>query len=616
MFRFGRFEVDPGRGELSCNGEKVRLQEKPFKLLTVLLQHPGEIVSRDEVRRQLWPADTFVEFDHGLNAAVKKLRAALRDSAENPRFIETIPRRGYRFIAPVSFDAEEYPLLSPQPTVAPPNSSISTRNRSVLAFSVALVVAIVGCLLLISRLRPSVTPNPIRSVAVLPLENLSADPAQEYFSDGLTDELITELARQHAFRVISRTSIVPYKGTRKPLPHIARELNVDAIVEGTVERSGDRVRVRVQLVRAASDEHIWAEAYDRHVQDLLQMQSEIAEAIAEKITVTLADSRHVPLIPTTQPSVAPDAYQAYLLGRHDLNSRTRDGLSKARQQFRKAVAIEPQFALAYAALADTYLLLGVYEVIPMAEAGVQAKEAAQQALAIDGRLAEAHTCLAGLAATYTWDWATAEREYRKAIELNPNYATAHQWYGEFLLRMGRFEEADQQMKQALELDPLSLIVNRNIGLIYLYEQRYLEAIQQLKTTIALYPNSPLAYHVLAWTYEQQGQLPEAIATYREAVRRGGHSLVLADLGRALASDGKTREAMRIIEKLKREHAPSVDVAVVYAGLRDRDAAFQWLDKAYDQRCELLAELKVDNRWATLRSDPRFQQLTSRMKLVH
>ena len=473
--RFGLFEIDLRSGELQKQGRKIRLEGQPVQVLICLLENPGELVTREELHRKLWPADTFVNFEHGLNAAVKRLRQALNDSADNPRFVETLPRRGYRFIAPIQAlnagggapTVNEAPPGEPAPEAgdlpeAKDQVELSQRapawKRSGLALLVVLGIFTVW------MLRPKNNGSPvIRSLAVLPLENLSRDPSQDYFADGMTDELITELGQISELRVISRTSVMTYKGARKPLPQIARELNVDAVVEGTVLRSGDQVRITAQLIQAPDDKHLWAQSYEGDVRQTLALQRQVGRAIAEKIQIELTS--HERDVLKSVKAVNPDAYEAYLKGRYFWNKRTAEGMRKAIDYFNQAIEKDPNYAQAYAGLTDAYALAGdwKYGVLPPKDAYPKAKAAATKAIALDSALGEAHISLAYCLDAFDWDFATAGREFTLGIELSPGYATGYDWYGWHLASLGRNGEAVAQVDKAVNLDPLSLIISSDLA---------------------------------------------------------------------------------------------------------------------------------------------------------
>jgi TolB-like protein/DNA-binding winged helix-turn-helix (wHTH) protein len=452
--RFGVFVADAQTGELTEQGKRIRLQEQPFQLLLMLLQKPGEVVTREELRTKLWP-QTIVDFDHGLNKAISKIREALGDSSENPRFVETIARRGYRFLGAVAVGDEKRTEPSASDLTTTSASAIflaptlvqGARNFvwRLLAVGFAVAFATAASSALYHKIYSS--PKTISSLAVLPLENLTGDASQDYLADGMTDELTTRLAQISTLRVISRTSAMTYKYVHRPLSEIASALNVDAVVEGSVSRTGEQVHVNAQLIDARSDRHIWAESYDENTRDVLSLQSNVARAIAEQIRVTMKPQEQATLWKTQ--TLNPDAYQTYLKGRYFWNQRTRDGLQTAIDYFTRAVSIDPAFAEAYAGLADSYAVAGdwKYGVDSPQHAFVKATTAAGKALALDDMLGEAHASLAFALDLYAWDWQAAETEYKRAIKLNPNYATAHQWYSWHLIMMGRDTEAMVELKK-------------------------------------------------------------------------------------------------------------------------------------------------------------------------
>ncbi|HSE49218.1 MAG TPA: winged helix-turn-helix domain-containing protein, partial [Terriglobales bacterium] len=436
-YQFGVYTVDVRAFELRKHGVRLKVQERPLHLLILLLERPGEVVTREELRKRLWPAGTFVDFDHGISSAVNKLRSALNDSAAHPRYIETIGRQGYRFLYPVAPHVTPLRVLEQRPVLVPKVKPPRPRWLA-LAVITALLVATAGGVLEWQR-RVEQAPGQIRSLAVLPLKNLSSDPEQEYFSDGLTDEFITHLATLQGLRVISRTSVMQYKGSTKPLPQIARELNVDAIVEGAVLRSGNRVRITAQLIAASDDRHLWAASYDRDQRDILTLQNEVAREVADNIQLTLAAADRQRL--STSRPVDPQTHESYLRGRYHLAKRTPGDIRTAIDAYESAIARDPNYALAYAGLADCYALLGGYANSPQDTFIRKARAAALRAVELDSRLSQAHTSLAVIAQNYDWDWQTAEKEYKEAIRLDPNNATAHHWYAEYLSFEGRFDEA-------------------------------------------------------------------------------------------------------------------------------------------------------------------------------
>jgi TolB-like protein len=457
----------------------------------------------------------------------------------------------------------------------------------------------------------------IRSLAVLPLENLSNDTGQEYFADGMTEQLITDLAQISALKVISRTSVMQYKGALKPLPQIAQELGVDAVVEGSVQRSGDRVRITAQLIDARADQHLWARSYERDLRDVLALQDEVAQAIANELKITLA-SQGQPRPAGARP-VDPKAYEAYLKGRYHSSKRTEKEVKESIEHFHQAIEKNPNYAPAYSGMADAYALLGYRGELPSNEALSKGKPAALKAVELDDSLAEAHASLAFIAETLEWDWPTAEREYKRALELNPGYAAAHNWYAGYLMYLGRFEEGIAEAKRARELDPLSLAINNALGGRLLLAGQENEALEQIRKTLEMDPTFAPAHNQLGWAYLKEGKNEQAVAEFRKALALSGSDPNESiDLGYAYAVMGKRDEAKKILATLKRKRERSfvspAGLAIVSGALNDKDEAFAWLNKAYELRDPQLTYLKVGPKFAPLRSDPRFQDLLRRMGL--
>jgi TolB-like protein/Flp pilus assembly protein TadD len=468
-------------------------------------------------------------------------------------------------------------------------------------------------------LRSRTVPSPtIRSLAVLPLESLSSDSSQEYFADGMTDELITDLGQISALRVISRTSIMQYKGVRKPLPQIARELNVDAVVEGTVLRSGDHVRITAQLIQARDDSHLWSHSYEGELRDALVLQNKVASAIAEQIQINLKPREKVAL--KNEKAVNPEAYEAYLKGRYFWNKRTDDGLRKAIDYFNKAIEKDPTYAHAYTGLADSYALLGDWEYGGMApkEAFPKAEAAATKALQLDDALAEAHTSLAFCLDLYDWNWDSAEVEFKRAIELNPGYATAHHWYSWHLAELGRKDEAITEMREAAALDPLSLIINADLAEVLLVARLYQPSIQQSLGTIAMDPTFAVAHYQLGQAYVQNQMYSDAMVEFQKAIElSGADTTFTCNLAYVYALAGRRGEAVKILNDQKnRNHgfSSSAEIALIYVGLGNNDQAMTWLEQAYEERFNpsILARPSFD----PLRSDKRFQDLMHRIGLSH
>jgi TolB-like protein/DNA-binding winged helix-turn-helix (wHTH) protein/Tfp pilus assembly protein PilF len=632
VIRFGTYEVSLQSGEVRKAGLRIRVQHQPMKLLEILLEHPGEVVTREELRSRVWPNESFGDFDQALNIAIGKLRSALGDSAENPRFIETLPKRGYRFIADVLvLDAAARPkrlesgsgdLPAPEPghTLQGAGLAVARKRRLWLTGRVIVALAFVLSLSILSvwlfRSRGPVRAG-IRSLAVLPLENLSGDASQNYFADGMTDELITDLAQISALRVISRTSVMAYKGARKPLPQIAHELNVDAVVEGTVLRSGDQVRITAQLIEAPTDKHLWSQSYEGELRDTLALQSGVASAIADQIRINLTPREQAAL--KNVKVVNPEAYESYLKGRYFWNKRTADGLKAALAYFKQAIEEDSKYAKAYSGLADTYALLGdwQYAVMTPKEAFPEAKAAAIHALELDNTLGEAHNSLAFVLDGFDWDLDAGGKEFQRAIELNPGYATAHHWYAWHLSLLGRFDEAITEMRKAENLDPLSLIINADLAELLGLAHAYDDSIRQSLKTIEMDPNFALAHNQLAQAYLQKHMYAEAVAELQKAVELSGDSpTCIANLARAYVSSGKRSEGVKLLDVLKKRsstgYSNSPEIAMVYASLGDTDQAMNWLEKGFEERFNPGVLLRPG--FDPLRSDPRFQNLLSRIGL--
>jgi TolB-like protein/Tfp pilus assembly protein PilF len=552
----------------------------------------------------------------------------LGDSADNPRFIETLPKRGYRFIAEVTvIDTEPSPKTSESVTdgkpALEPGSALNGGSGAAvpkrrLSGRVTVLLALVSILPVVSvwlfRSRGAGPPN-IRSLAVLPLDNLSGDASQNYFADGMTDELITDLAQISALRVISRTSVMLYKGARKPLPEIARELSVDAVVEGTVLRSGDAVRITVQLVEARADKHLWAATYESELRDTLTLQKRVASAVADQIRIKLTPQEQAGL--KSVQVVNTQAYESYLKGRYFWNKRTADGLKVALAYFKQAIEEDPKYAQAYSGLADTFALLGdwQYAVMNPKEAFPKAKAAASKALELDGTLGEAHNSLAFVLDGFEWDLDSGGREFRRAIELSPGYATAHHWYAWHLSLLNRYDEALAEIRKAENLDPLSLIINEDLAEILVLAHSYDESIRQSRKTIEMDAHFGLAYNQLGQAYLQKHLHSEAVVELQKAVQLSGDSpTCIANLARAYVASGKRNEALKLLDDLRKRSNPdnpnSSEIAAIYASLGDTDQAISWLEKGYEERFNPGVLLRPG--FDSLHSNPRFAALVHRV----
>jgi TolB-like protein/Tfp pilus assembly protein PilF len=566
--RFGVFELDLRAGELRKCGIKLKLQDKPLALLSTLLERPGEVVTREELRERLWSADTFVDFDHSLSIAVHKLRTILGDNADNPRFIETLARRGYRFVAPAH--------------------------------------------------TPALTDElPRHMIAVLPFANLGGDPQQEYFADGLTEEMITQLGRVNPKRlgVIARASAMAYRQSNRTISEIGYELGVEYILEGSVRRAGNRIRISALLVQVEDQAQIWAEIYDRDMEDIFVIQTDVAERIARSLMVEL--------LPEAQALIArsaarnSEAYELYLHGRHHSNRRGEEHFAKALEYYSRAIEKDPRYALAYSGIADAYSLIGYYGGLPPKLAYGNAKKNALKALEIDSELAEPHTSLAFPTLMYDWNWPEAEKEHRRAIELNPNCMLALDWYGLNLMQIGRFNEAASAFKQAHELDPVSVLVMSHQGWLHYYWRQYDRAITTLRHALELDPSFALASWFLSQCYLQAGEVHNAVDEIEKTIRLSGtHPAILALQSVAYRALDRRKEAVAVLEKVRnlisQRHVEPYFIAYAIAPDGDNDATFSWLERAYEDRSGWLLFLAIDPGFDMLRTDYRLIDLMQRI----
>jgi TolB-like protein/DNA-binding winged helix-turn-helix (wHTH) protein/Tfp pilus assembly protein PilF len=606
---FGTFEVDPSAGELRRNGTRIKLQDQPLQVLLTLLSNPHEVVTREELKNRLWPTDTYVDFDQGLNRAVAKLRDALHETAEHPVYIETIARKGYRFLAPV-----EWVHAGPTGVASPALATVKTYWLRWAA--VATGILVLGAIFLILRSRAHASSEgPIHSIAVLPLVNLSNDPSEDYFADGMTDDLITQLARPNGLSVISRSSVMNYKGHHVPLPQIGRDLHVDAIIEGTVFRSGQKVRITIQLIRAASDRHLWAHSYEEDLKNVVALQDSIAQDVAEQIHAEFVQPVR------TRPEPNSDAYEAYLRGRSYLiaSSNTAQALERAQTYFQTAIRYDPTFARAYSGLAECYVLLGEFRWLPPNESDRPAKEAITKALKLDQTLAEAHTALAWLNWRYDWDWSAAEMEYRSAVALQPNDLDAHQGLAWFLAWKGKTSEVLAEIEKIHDLDPAQVTaIDRSA--IYYQQRDYKALVDAGREAVGIRPDFWVSHYFLAVGYEGSGRLADSISEYKKAVELSqDDSDPTAGLAHAYAVFGKRGEAERILKGLQRTatttYVSPYMLATIYSGLGEKTEAFDFLEKAYRERStDLPYFLKADLRVDQLRRDPRFRDLARRIGL--
>jgi TolB-like protein/DNA-binding winged helix-turn-helix (wHTH) protein/tetratricopeptide (TPR) repeat protein len=609
--QFGNFEADLRAGELRRDGSRIKLQEQPFRVLTLLLEHPGEVVSREELRNRLWPADTFVDFDHSLNAAIRRLRDALGDSAEDPKFVETVARRGYRFLAPVNGAQTVIAVAPPPPT--------SQHRRMMVAAGVVLLLGIGALALMLVRNGggKSSRESPIKSIAVLPLGNLSGDPAQEYLADGITEALIGRLAGIHDLRVISRTSVLRFKETHLSVPEISKTLGVDAIVEGSVIREGSRIRVTAQLIRGATDGHIWSETFDRELRDVLALESEVAQSIAQKVEVTVTGEEHERL--RKAPSVSPEVYESYLKGRFALGkSNSGAEIEESIRYFEEALNRDPRFAPAYVGVARANSALStVFMGARPEDAREAAMSAIRKALELDPDSAEAHVILADLQ-EQQWHWTEAEAEYRRALELNSSNPAAHKGLSGWMLRQGRTDEALTWAKRGRELDPLA-VSGADIGWILFQARRYDEALEELRSVLAIEPNDASILRYLGYVLIAKNQPEDAIPPLEKALTLSDRSPgIIGVLIRAYAHAGRRADALKLLAELKKRklagYVPAGAFVNAYLGLGERDQSFAALEQAYNERSAILQFLKVHPFFDPLRDDPRFKDLVRRVGL--
>ncbi len=606
--RFGTYEADLHAGELRKNGHKIRLDGQPFRILALLLARPGQLVTREELKQSLWPADTFVDFEVSINAAVKRLRHALADSADTPRFIETLPRRGYRFIYPVT------PALA-QPAIAPVASRKQRFARlsvSVLLLAGILAAAWVG----ISKLRPGPQPDaPIRSIAVLPLANLTGDPQQEYLADGVHDELIAQLAQGGSLKVISRTSVLTYKQQKATIPEIAHRLGVDGIVEGTVRRAGDRLHITVQLISARDDRHLWAQSYDGELGNTPALVAEVVRGVTYHLNLDPVAAEQ--LRPFSKKPVDPAVYIAYLKGVYAMQTWKTDNLHQAIGFFLEAVDRDPGFAPAWAKMGECYESLADYagdKNLPRREAVLRAKAALGRAVELDPSLRQPHQVL-GRIHIAEWDWEGAAREFERARQVDPAYPG----FPTYLLLTGRFDEAVEVQRKNAELNPLDYSAQLTVGYCAFRARRYQESISALKKTVNLNPNIHHAHYELAWNYAKTGRYTEAIAECEQALvilrRTRPDAIVATGCGWVYAVAGRRREALAIAHQLEQAGGGEekfIQVAHIYDALGQRERALALLERAFQARSRGLPQQWLNPMVSDeLRSDPRFQDILRR-----
>jgi len=653
--RFGEdFEVDLRAYQLRGRGHTLKLERIPMEVLLFLMEQRGELVAREEIVKKIWGDGVFLDTDNSINGAIRKIRQVLRDNPEHPQFIQTVTGRGYRFIAPIVSDnaresrrvgsalqehldsqadadnssgatltettQNETPLAVEIPRTPP-----AARRWLILGGTAALLLASLAGWWLRARGPANAAPAGRLMLAVLPFENLTGDPGQEYFSDGLTEEMIAQLGNVDPRRigVIARTSVMHYKNGQVEVGQIGRELGVQYMLEGSVRREAERVRVTVQLIQIKDQTHLWARQYDRELSGLLSVQDEIAREVTDEIWLTLGEPKRNALSPemTAASALSPNAtaaYDLYLKGQYSFNKRTPQSLRQAIQYFGQATEKDPRNARAYAGLADAYALAGGYSLRPQTEFMGKGRAAAVRAVEIDPSLPEAHTALALIVQNYDWDWTTAEREFRRAIELNPNYATAHHWYAEHLMWRGRFDEALRESERARQLDPLSVIIAADNGVILYSSRQYDRSIEKFRTAREMEPSFPRAQFLIA-PYAEKGMFAEALADLeaeRSRMDLRSYWVLQAYINGRAGRRAEAQRALRTFERLTRNQPVDAYLFVwAYLGTGDNDKVFAWLEKGFAQRSNALIALKAFPYYDPLRGDPRFQDLLRRVGLA-
>lgn len=619
VFTFGPFRLEPASGRLLRDGENVWLTPKSFDALVLLVGNAGRVVSKDQLLKHVWP-ETFVD-ESNVTQTVFMLRKALGESRDDRHYIVTVQGKGYRFDAKVAIEEAD---AGPEShfSALPGGGTRISASRYVPVLALCVVVGVVAVVYQWRRTRTHAAASTRISVAVLPFENLTGDATQEYFSDGLTEEMIAQLGRadsQH-LGVIGRTSVMRFKHTREPLDRIGSELGVRYILEGGVQRSGDRVRITAELIQTKDQTHIWTRQFDRQVSDLLVLQAEITQEIADEIELTLAEN--MPAAHREQPSLSPAAYEAYdlyLKGRYYWNKRNPQGFSQAATYFQQAIDKDPKDARAYAGLADTYAMMGGYSFVAAKDIMPKARVAALKALQLDDSLAEAHTSLAMIAENYDWDGPTAEREFRRAIQLDSNYATAHHWYAEFLALQGRFDEAFEESERARQIDPLSLIIAADNAAIFYFSRQYDQAIERFRAVLEMDPTVTRAHLVIA-AYEQKGQVQDALADTENWRRNDDGPGRMAWEAYVYGRTGETGRAQQLLHELQEISAQQkIDQAqflnIAYSGMGDKQIWLSWLQKVCRDRTNIPTGFKVDPIYDPVRNDPRFQRLLAQVRFA-
>ena len=604
IIRFQRFELDLQSGDLRKDGTRFKLQNQPFRVLAALLERPGQVVTREDLRRRIWPNDSAGDFDHAINLAIGKLRTSLGDSADVPHLIETVPKRGYRFICTIEANGIHQDGASQDEPLP------GLRWKLWLSASLLISIAVVALLLGYSNLRSKLISRPasesqIHSLAVLPLKSLSSDQNQDYFAEGMTDSIITELGKIGALRVISHQSVMQYKGTMKSVPEIARELNADAIVEGSIMHAGEQVRITVQLIDGRTDHHLWADSYQRDAGAILSLQNDLAKDIAAQVKVKLTPQEKE--LFASVPTVKPEAHEAYLKGLYFVNRWPEPESIQCIESFQRATEIDPSFAAAQSGLATCYTIMPW--TLPPKEVYPKAKAAAQWALRLDANQAEAYAAMGAVNMFYEWDWGSAEQNLRRAVELNPNRSYSLIWYSNYYSFLGHTDEAIREAKQAVALDPVSVFTNRNLAFVYQLSHKYPEYATQAQTTLELAPNNEIARWDLAYALALQGRRNEAIQRLAAVEDPLDKAIVLATLG-------ENEQARRALKKARAPTCPcTFAFAAVHALLNERDVAIQILKTAFDERDAEMVQLNTNPAIDSLRTDSRVQTLLRRMNFT-
>jgi TolB-like protein/DNA-binding winged helix-turn-helix (wHTH) protein/tetratricopeptide (TPR) repeat protein len=626
-YQFGVFELAADEGELRKHGVRIKLQEQPFRILALLVEHPGEVVTREELRQNIWGQDIYVDFDHSLNISVNKLREALGDSASNPRFIETVPKRGYRFLAPVRPIAANVGVSPVLPgtdplSPAPGTQAVAVKNSRSwywLAWGTAAVAILVIMGLWFHQKRETASSPRRVMLAVLPFENLSPEQQEGMFVTGLHDELIAQLGRLHPTQlgVIARTSVLQYAHSPKPIDQVGKELNVDYVLEGTVRRVGDHFRVVADLVKVSDQTQLWAETYEPTMGDMLAMQEDVASRVSQAVSVEFLPAARKQIEAATTSDAA--AYEAYLKGRFFWYQETRPSLETAITYFQNAIALDPRYASAYSGLADAYGVMGGYGFVPAAQVFPKSKDAAMKALELDPNSSSAYNSLAFISFYYDWDWPNAEQLFRKATELNPNNQDAHEFLASYLHAMGRLDEAEAENKIALQVDPLNAWLYDDKGWMLLSRRRPDEAIANFRRAIQLNPNFPAAHLSLAVAYGRTGKFQEALAEVQKAEALGGDpTRVLEVRGATLALSGDRQSAEAVLDQLIKGRISGrvspYSVALIYTTLGRKAEAIDWLERCYREKDTWVVWTGVLVEWDSLRNEPRFIDLQRKLRM--